>query len=104
MAGFGQRNRIEAVASGLILIVLSCAMLIGPQRLLCEGGVPAPELSRAELKVRTVLDMAALGRDLFKKKEYRRAAIEFEKVLQLDPSNSAAAEYLKLCEKRLEGQ
>ena len=104
MAGFGQRNRIEAIASGCILIALSCVALSGPQQSAGgEGGQP-PELSRAERKARTVLDMAALGRDLFKKKEYRRAAIEFEKVLQIDHSNSAAEEYLKLCEKRLEGQ
>jgi Tfp pilus assembly protein PilF len=104
MAGFGQRNRIESVALGCIIIALSCVVLIGPRQSAGgEGGQP-PELSRAESKARTVLDMVALGRDLFKKKECRRAAIEFEKVLQLDPSNSAAAEYLRLCEKRLEGQ
>jgi Tfp pilus assembly protein PilF len=104
MAESGPRKRIETVASGCILIVVSCVVLIGPQQLAGEGGGQPPGLSLAESKARAALDVAALGRDLFQKKEYRRAAIEFEKVLQIDPSNSAAAEYLKLCEKWLERQ
>lgn len=105
MAEPGQRKRIGAVASGYILIAVTCVVLIGPRHLAGEEGVLRPPgLSLAESKARTVLDLAALGRDLFQKMEYRRAAIEFEKVLQIDPSNSAAAEYLKLCEKWLERQ
>jgi len=87
-----------------MLIAVLCVALIGPRQLAGEEGGQPPGLSLAESKARTVLDVAALGRDLFQKKEYRRAAIEFEKVLQIDPSNSAAAEYLKLCEKWLERQ
>jgi len=104
MAGSGARNGIGIIALSYFLIALSCVVLIGTRQAAAEETRRPPGLSLAESKARTVLDMVALGRDLLQKKEYRRAAIEFEKVVHIDPSNSAAAEYLKLCEKKLEGQ
>jgi Tfp pilus assembly protein PilF len=100
----GSRSRVEFAALGIFLVALSCAAVIDLRPAKGEEGNARPGLSPAENRARTVLDVAALGRDLLQKKEYRRAAIEFEKVLQIDPSNSAAAECLKLCEERLEMQ
>ncbi len=104
MSGSWARNGIGIIALGSFLIALVCMALIGALRLAAEeeGRPSGPSL--AESKARTVLDMMDLGRELFYKKDYRHAAIEFEKVADIDPSNSAAAEYLKLCKKRLEGQ
>jgi Flp pilus assembly protein TadD len=75
-----------------------------PRQAVAEEAAFPTRSSFVESKARTALDVMALGRDLFRKGQYRRAAIEFEKVLQIDPPNSAAARYLELCEKKLEGR
>jgi hypothetical protein len=43
----------------------------------------------------------AEGQRWFQRENYRRAAMQFEKVLALDPLNQAADDYLKRCEKLL---
>lgn len=104
MTGLWSRNGIRLVALSYSLIALSFAALGWPCQAAAGESAPSTRPSFTESKARTALDMMALGRDLFRKGQYQHAAIEFEKVLQLDPPNSAATRYLKLCEKKLEGQ
>jgi hypothetical protein len=66
-----------------------------------EGARGPAHRSLTEMKLRNVLDCMSVGRDLFGRGEFRRAAMEFEKVLELDPTNPVASEYLEKCEKRL---
>lgn len=91
-------------ALGCFIIALSFLTVGVAWRAAAEDAVTPARASLAENKARTALDVMALGRDLFRKGQYRRAAIEFEKALQIDPPNLAAAGYLKLCEKKLEGR
>jgi Flp pilus assembly protein TadD len=87
------------------LVIAFCLVAFGrPLRAIAEEATPSTRPSFSEGRARTVLDVMALGRDLLRKGQYGDAAIEFEKVLQIDPPNSAAARYLRLCEKKLEGQ
>jgi len=60
-----------------------------------------PVLFPAEHRVRSVLDCMQTGIKLFGDGDMRRAAIEFEKVLLLDPGNKAAEEYLQQCQEVL---
>ena len=66
--------------------------------------VPAGEQREpaAETRLRNVLECMRRGRRLEGAGDYLHAAIEFEKVLVLDPANTAAAERLRRCEKMME--
>lgn len=70
---------------------------------LCLGAAPArPQdapggAADAERVARTVIDLMRRGGFLLRSGAPRRAAMEFEKALRLDPSNSAAAESLDRC-------
>lgn len=77
---------------------LLCAILAG-----CQTAVGA-ELSEIEYRTRAVLDLMSQGRELLLKGNCRQAAMEFEKVLSLDPSNSAAAHYVGRCEQCMRGK
>lgn len=87
-----------------MLAALLLAVPGGPRLSAAGEAASAPRPSLAESKARAALEVMALGRDLFQRGQYRGAAIEFEKALQIDPQNSVAAGYLKLCEKKLEGR
>jgi len=102
MTGARPRNGVRWMALSYSLIAFTTLGIPCPS--VAKEAPPSTRPSYVESKARAVLDMMALGRELFQKRQYRRAAIEFEKVLQIDPSNSAAARYLRLCEKKLEGQ
>lgn len=88
---------------------LYCSVLCGfAQALYCaaaqsaeKGAVREPALTAAEQKVRNVLDCMQIGVRLFREHDFRRAAIEFEKVLHLDPSNRSAARHLEKCRESL---
>lgn len=57
---------------------------------------PEPSIG-AERLARTAIDLMGHGRRLLAQGDPRRAAMEFEKVIQLDPSNTAAADLLVEC-------
>ncbi|MCX6357628.1 MAG: hypothetical protein NT045_07135 [Candidatus Aureabacteria bacterium] len=82
-------NAVKRVAGQLLCLLMISAVP------LCSSGIPSSP--SVEERTRTVLELMAVGRGLLGRGEYRGAAIEFEKVLQLDPANSSAADYLKQC-------
>ncbi len=81
-----------------------CAVLILTVLLAYSEAGWAEGTPLAEIKLRNVLDCMTAGRNLYREGKYRRAAMEFEKVLKLDPTSSAAADYLDRCEKGLKNK
>ena len=76
-----------------------CALLAAA--LLCAGPVRSQDRPEsavgAERLARTAIDLMGHGKRLLAQGDPRRAAMEFEKVIQLDPSNTAAADLLTEC-------
>lgn len=74
--------------------LLAAALLCAP----CGYSQDRPEPAvGAERRARTTIDLMGHGKRLLAQGDLRRAAMEFEKVIQLDPSNTAAADLLAEC-------
>jgi Tfp pilus assembly protein PilF len=87
-------------AGGMLRPALAAAVLAAsrvPPPSAHAQALNRPPAVEAERRARTVLDLMRLGRRLLSQGDPRGAAMEFEKVIQLDPSNSAAAECLARC-------
>lgn len=81
-----------------LLLVCACVGIAGATE---ETGQVRATPAVTETRLRSILDCMSLGRSLFWKGDHVRAAMQFEKVLELDPSNSAAAELLQRCKEKL---
>ena len=80
--------------------IRACGLLTAAFLLTAPGGYsqdrPAPAVE-AESLARTAIDLMGHGKRLLGQGDARHAAMEFEKVIQFDPSNSAAADLLSQC-------
>jgi hypothetical protein len=88
-----------------LLAIVLVTVLPAAGRALPEGS-PAGAASAlsAEERVRNVIACMETGMAKYDAGEYLKAAIEFEKVLLLDPYNTAAGDYINSCEEKLNGR
>lgn len=97
----GWRRKVAGGGIASLAILCSCFLHAAEKEPVWGDAAASPP---AEMRYRNASDCMARGRRYFGEGNYFHAAMQFEKVLELDSSNTAAAEYLKKCEQQLDGE